>query len=181
MQTELPPSYRASNASKAGLLIPVDTKEKKKAFVFRKPWIWALVCLLVILAIVGGLVGSILASRMLRQNDVPSQSDTSQDKAPDPPAKETPPAAEAKFSSITSSKVFNESLLQVFYLQNTSLQGSVFNGEAWVDLGNLNPTVEPKPKSPLAAIAFLESGNVQVRLITLLHEPHPNSSTRQSY
>jgi hypothetical protein len=141
----------------------LEERPQRRKKMFSGFWLWVLVALLLVLAIVGGIVGGLLGARKNsdtakkanEQGNTPNENATS----PNPDATVTVPP---KFASIATSKCFNETLVQVFYLDTGSLKGSVFDGEIWTDLNDLSPSIKPRISSPLAAVAWNLNGNTQV-------------------
>lgn len=137
------------------------TGKRKKTL--SRLWLWVLVALLLILASIGGIVGGLLGSRAHSDatNQTNEHANTPNENATSPSSNATtllPP----RFASIASSKCFNETLVQVFYLDTGLLKASVFDGETWSDLNDLSPSIKPRSSSPLAAVSWNLNGNAQV-------------------
>lgn len=129
--------------------------------------VWLLIVLVLLLATVGGVVGGLLGTR------AHSSSSSKKSESPNTPNSNatTPSANETsiltpKFASIATAKAYNETYLQVFYLESTSLKASVFDGGSWNDLGDLSPSIDPRLESPLAAVSWVLSGDIQVQVPT---------------
>ncbi|KAF2704476.1 hypothetical protein K504DRAFT_449482 [Pleomassaria siparia CBS 279.74] len=130
--------------------------------------IWLLVVLVVVFATTGGVIGGIYGAKALQSKT--SNNDAGQAKAPSTNSSTSsdsqtePSVATPKFASIASAKCFNETFLQVYYLESTTLKASMFDGASWSDLGDLEPSISPRQKSPMAAISWVLDSNVQLRL-----------------
>ncbi|KAF2790424.1 hypothetical protein K505DRAFT_364730 [Melanomma pulvis-pyrius CBS 109.77] len=122
--------------------------------------VWLLIVLVLLLATVGGVVGGLLGTRAHSSNSSKegASPNTPNSNTTTPSANERP-----KFASIATAKAYNETYLQVFYLESTSLKASLFDG-SWNDLGDLGPSIDPRLESPLAAVSWVLSGNIQIRV-----------------
>jgi hypothetical protein len=126
-------------------------------------WLWVLIALFLTLATIGGIVGGLLGTRAHSDasNQANEQVSSPNENATLPHSNATTMAA-PRFASIATSKCFNETLVQVFYLDTGSLKASVFDGEIWSDLDDLSPSIKPRYSSPLAAVSWNLNGNAQV-------------------
>lgn len=145
------------------LIYQLEDRPQRRKKILSGLWLWVLVALLLVLAIVGGIVGGLLGTRAHSDTAKKSneQGNTPNENATSPNSNVTT-TAPPRFASIATSKCFNETLVQVFYLDNGLLKGSLFDGEIWTDLNDISPSIKPRSSSPLAAVSWNLNGNSQV-------------------